>query len=85
MRIVNVKPYGFDKIYMEKDLIEDKLHQIIDQLNGKKISSVKFYLILLNETHLFYHENCWTCKILFASDDKIRKFTDGTKIKKLIM
>ena len=23
---VNVKPYGFDKTYMEKDLIEDKFY-----------------------------------------------------------
>ena len=29
-RKVNVKPYGFDKMYMYKELIEDKLYQIID-------------------------------------------------------
>ena len=23
---INVKPYGRDKMYMDKDLIEDKLH-----------------------------------------------------------
>ena len=29
-RKVNVKPYGFDKMYMDKELMEDKLYQIID-------------------------------------------------------
>ena len=33
LRKVNVKPYGFDKMYMDKELIEDKLYQIIDQFN----------------------------------------------------
>ena len=31
LRKVNVKPYKFDKIYLDKGLIEDKLYQIIDQ------------------------------------------------------
>ena len=26
LRKVNVKPYGFDKMYMDKELIEDKLY-----------------------------------------------------------
>ena len=26
-----MKPYGFDKMYMDKELIEDKIYQIIDQ------------------------------------------------------
>ena len=33
LRKVNVKPYGFDKIYVDKELIEDKLYQIIDYFN----------------------------------------------------
>ena len=37
LRKVKVKPYGFDKMYMEKELIEDKLYQTIDQLNKIKI------------------------------------------------
>ena len=28
-----VKPNKYDKMYMDKDLIEDKLHEIIDQFN----------------------------------------------------
>ena len=69
---LNVKPYGFNKTYMDKDLIEDKLYQMINQINQmKKITTVKFYLILLNEIHPFYDENGRTRKILFANNDKI--------------
>ena len=34
-RKVNVKLYGFDKICMDKELIEDKFYQIIDQFNER--------------------------------------------------
>ena len=33
---VNVKPYGFNKMYMDEELIEDKLYQIIDKFNTLK-------------------------------------------------
>ena len=72
-RKVNVKPYGFDKMYMNKELIDDKLYQIIDQFNERKITSTKFYLILLNKIHPFYDGNGRTCKILFTNDDIIRQ------------
>ena len=36
---VNVKPYGFDKMYIDKY----KLYQIIDQFNERKITPVNFY------------------------------------------
>ena len=65
LRKVNVNPYGFDK-----DLIEDKLYQIIDQSNEKNITPTKFYSILLNEIHPFYDKHGRTCKILFVNDDK---------------
>ena len=49
---------------MDKDLIEDKLYQIIDQFNKRKITLTKsFYSILLNEIHPFYNRNGRTCKI----------------------
>ena len=73
LRKVNVKPYGFDKMYMDKELIEDKLYQIIDQLNERKITSTKFYSILLNKIHPFYDGNGRTYNILFANDDIIRQ------------
>ena len=50
---VNLKPYGFDKMYLEKDLIEDKLYQIMDHFNERKIVNVKLYSMFLNKIHLF--------------------------------
>ena len=70
---VNIKPYGFDKIYMGKELIEDVLYEIIDQFNERKITPTKFYSILLNKIHPFYDENGRTCKTLFANDDIMRQ------------
>ena len=50
LRKVNVKPYGFNKMYMNKELIDDKLYQlIIDQFNERKVTSTKFRSILLNK------------------------------------
>ena len=73
LRKVNVNPYGSDKMYMGKELIEDKLYQIIDQFNERKITSTKFYSMLLNKIHPFYDGNGRTCKILFTNDDIIRQ------------
>ena len=70
---VNVKPYGNDKMYMNKDLIADKLDQLIDQLNEGKIDPQDFYLELLNNIHPFYDGNGRNCKILFASLQKGNK------------
>ena len=71
LRKVNVKSYGFDKMYMDKELIEDKLYQIIDQFNERKITSTKSYSILLNKMHFMMEmvEHV----ILFANDDIIRQ------------
>ena len=50
LRKVNVKPYGFNKMYMNKDLIDYKLYQlIIDQFNERKVTSTKFRSVLLNK------------------------------------
>ena len=73
LRKVNVKPYGSNKMDTDKELIEDKLYQIIDQFNERKITSTKFYSILLNKIHPFYDGNGRTCKILFANDDILRQ------------
>ena len=54
---------------MDKELIEDKLYQIIDQFNERKILSTKFYSMLLNKIHPFYDGNGRACEILFATDD----------------
>ena len=39
---------------MDRYLIQDKLYQIIDQFNERKIIPVKFYSTLLNKIHPFY-------------------------------
>ena len=38
---------------MDKELIEDKFYQIIDQANEIKITSTIIYSILLNKIHPF--------------------------------
>ena len=58
-------------MYMDKDLIEDKLYQVINQINVKTITPTELYSILLNEIHPFYDGNSRTCKILFANYYKI--------------
>ena len=60
-------------MYMDKELIEDKFYQIIDQGNEMKITSTKIYSILLNKIHPFYNGNGRMCKIVFANDDIIRQ------------
>ena len=62
---------------MDKDLIEDKLYHIIDYFNERKITNVKFDLILL--ISLFYDRNGRTSSILFVDEDKIIKLIDETK------
>ena len=44
LRKVNAKPYGFDKMYMDEELIEDRLYQIIEQFNERKITSTKSFI-----------------------------------------
>ena len=46
LRKVSVVQYRFDKFFMDKDLIEDKLYQIIFQVNERKITPVKSLIIL---------------------------------------
>ena len=79
LRKINLNPYRFDNMYMDKDLIENKLYQIIGQFNENKITRKKFYLILLNEIHPFYEGNNRTCKILFANDKIIKIIDCGFK------
>ena len=50
LRKVNVKPCGFNKMCMDKELIEDKFRQIIDLFNERKTTSTKFYSLLLEHT-----------------------------------
>ena len=43
LRKVNVKPYGFVKMYMDKEIIEDKLYQMIDHFNENRTHLQKYY------------------------------------------
>ena len=73
LRKVNVKPYGFDKMYMDKELIEDKINKITDQFNERKITTTKLFYVLLNKIHPFYDGSGRTCKILSANNGIIRQ------------
>ena len=63
-RNVNVKPRGCDKMHMDKDLIKDKLYELIDQFNEREINGRDFYSVLLDNTQPFYDGNKRTCKII---------------------
>ena len=52
---------------MDKDLIEDKLYELKDQFNERKINHKAYYFALLNNTCPFYDGDERTCKILFAA------------------
>ena len=69
-------------MYIDKDLIEDRLYQIIDQFNERKIKRVTFYWILQYEIHRFYDRNGKTCKIQFTNGGEINLLM-GPKMKKL--
>ena len=44
-------------MYVDKDLIEDRLYLLIDQLNERKINHRDFYFALLDNIHSFYGRN----------------------------
>ena len=46
LKKVNVKAYGSEKMYMDKELIEDQLYQIIDQFSERKITPKQITFIL---------------------------------------
>ena len=57
---------------MDKELIEDRFYQILDQFNERKVTFTKVYSILFNNIHSFYKGIGRTCKILFGNNDIIR-------------
>ena len=65
---------------MEKKLIKNKLYQMIDQLNERKIIPIKFYLAFLNKIYPFCYEKGSTCKMLFANDGEIMELIDKTEM-----
>ena len=41
-------------MYMDKDLIEDKLHHLIDQFNERKVNHRDFYFVLLSTLYIHF-------------------------------
>ena len=68
LRKVNFKPYGYDKMNIDKNLKKDKLYQLIDQFNGRKFNHGDFYFALLDNIHPFYDGNERACRILYVSN-----------------
>ena len=56
IRKVNTKSCGYDKIYMDKDLIEDLLYQMVDQSNERKLMIEIFILHYLTISIRFIME-----------------------------
>ena len=71
----HVKYCGFDKIFMDKDLIEDKL-QMTDQFNERKSTPKSFCSIQQNTSTSWWKWNMRTCEILLANNDKMIKLID---------
>ena len=65
LRSVNVKPKGFDKIYMDFRKIEFELYTLIDQFNDRFISRGYFFKKFLNEIHPFLDGNGRLIKLCF--------------------
>ena len=55
-------------MYVDKDLIEVKLYQLIDQFNKRKTDHRNFYFVLFGNIYTFYDENGRTYKILFVGN-----------------
>ena len=65
--------YGYEKMYLEKDLIEDKLYQTTT-INGK-IFTVLFSTFT-HKIHPFYDGNGRKSSILFTKNHEIMKLID---------
>ena len=57
LRKVNVKPYGFNKMNIDKNLVEDKLYQITGQFNERKIYVCKNLVNISTQDTPFYDGN----------------------------
>ena len=67
LRKGNVKPHECDKIYMDKDLIEDKLYQLIDRFNEIKI-------ILRDSFFFFFHYSAIYNHFMMKMKELVRYF-----------
>ena len=53
LKYVNVKLAGYNKIYMDKSLLEPALYRLTDQFNNRKLSHKEFCTIFLDNIHPF--------------------------------
>ena len=67
LRKVSVKPYGYDKMYMDKDLIEDIVYESTNSMK-KKINPSDLYYALFGNMYPFYDGNGRNCKIPFVNN-----------------
>ena len=81
LRKANVKLYGVDKLDISKDIIENKLYKIIDQLNERKVIPIKFYSTLSNIIYWIYDRDGKISKILFVNDNEKSNLLMRQKIK----
>ena len=73
-------------MYMDKDLREYNLYQLIDQVNERKINYRDFYFELLDNIHLFYDGNGRTYNIPFVEIPTLTTKTNKTcKLHQLFM
>ena len=60
-------------MYLDIDLTENELYQMIDQFNERKSIATRYSLIFLNKIHSFYNGNGRMCEIFLANDAKSNK------------
>ena len=53
---------------MDKDLTEDKLYQLKEQFNERKINHIDFQYVIFENMHPFYDGNRRTCGILLFTN-----------------
>ena len=51
---MNVKPAEFDKMYLDKTLVESALYQLVDEFNKGKLTHDQFSNIFLDLIHLIF-------------------------------
>ena len=57
LKKVNARPYKYDKMYMDTDLMEDELYEVIDQFSERKINHRDLYFVLLDNVYTFRGRN----------------------------
>ena len=85
LRKVNLRPQEFEKIYMNKDLKEDKFmkYQFNYQFSEMKIRPVKFYSVLLNKMIHFMIEMVERIKYCLLMIKIIKRIERTKNIKNL--